>query len=77
METEGFNLISMLFKYINAETIWTILSGVGVASVIQAYTSSKSTAKSPILRHLDQLVRDLLNLAAFNVNKAANKDDDR
>ena len=77
MEPEGFNIVSFILQYINADSIWSILSAVGIASVIQAYVSSKSSAKNPILNAIDQLVRDLLNIVAFNINKAKNKDDPR
>ena len=72
---ESTGILGFLLQYLTADNIWNLLSAVGVASVIQAYISSKSTAKNPVIKFIDQLVRDLLNIIAFNINKAKNLDD--
>ena len=77
MENEAFNLIDFITKFINADSVWAIFGTVGIASAISAYVSSKSTAKNPILKAVDQLFRDLVNIIALNIFKAVNKDDDR
>ena len=77
MENEGFNILAWLQSLLSADNIWNLLGGVGVAAVISAWISSKSTHKNPIIRFIDQLARDLVNIVALNVNKARNADDDR
>ena len=75
METEGFNLITFISQFVTAENIWNLLAFSGVAAVVQAYISSKSSHKNKFIKFVDQLVRDLINIVAFNFGKAKNEDD--
>ena len=70
-------IITILQSIFTADNVVNLLGVSGGAALVSAYISSKSKAKNPFLRFVDQLLRDVLNAIGFNFNKANNSDDDR
>ena len=76
---EPVSLIDTIFQFISGflsyETLKNFAPIVALAAIISAFTSSKATHKNPVIKGIIQLVKDLINIAAFNIVKAKNQDD--